>query len=115
MKSDDLVAVAATRELDGKVKRALEELLRRRQTVADKDAAQQKIKDEIQAIGADQQRIRANLVNLNRDGGLYKRYTEKLNEQETRLEKLQELAAAASQDWQAAKAALDDYVAKLDL
>jgi hypothetical protein len=115
MKSDDLVAVAATKELDGNVKRALEELLRRRQTVADKDAAQQKVKDEIQAIGNDQQRIRANLVNLNRDGGLYKRYTEKLNEQETRLEKLQELAAAAAQDLQVAKAALDDYVAKLEL
>jgi hypothetical protein len=115
MKSDDLVAVAATSELDVKVKRALEELLRRRQTLADKDAAQQQIKDEMQAIGADQQRIRANLVNLNRDGGLYKRYTEKLNEQETRLEKLQELAAAAAQDWRTAKAALDDYVAKLEL
>jgi hypothetical protein len=115
MKSDDLVAVVATSELDGKVKRALEELLRRRQTLADKDAAQQQIKDEMQAIGNDQQRIRANLVNLNRDGGLYKRYTEKLNEQETRLEKLQELAAAAAQDWRTAKAALDDYVAKLEL
>jgi hypothetical protein len=115
MKSDDLVAVAATSELDVKVKRALEELLRRRQTLADKDAAQQQIKDEMQAIGADQQRIRANLVNLNRDGGLYKRYTEKLNEQETRLEKLQELAAAAAQDWRTAKTALDDYVAKLEL
>jgi uncharacterized phage infection (PIP) family protein YhgE len=107
--------VAATSELDPKVKRALEELLRRRQTLADKDAAQHEIKDEIQSIGTDQQRIRANLVNLNRDAGLYKRYTEKLNEQETRLEKLQELAAAAAQDWRTAKAALDDYVAKLEL
>jgi hypothetical protein len=115
MKSDDLAVVAATGELDGKVKPALEELLRRRQTLADKDAAQQQLKDEIQAIGNDQQRIRANLVNLNRDGGLYKRYTEKLSEQETRLEKLQELAAAAAQDWRTAKAALDDYVAKLEL
>jgi selenocysteine-specific translation elongation factor len=115
MKSDDIVAVTSTAEIDGKAKRALEELLRRRQTLADKDAAQQQIKDESQAISNDQQRIRANLVNLNRDGGLYKRYTEKLNEQETRLEKLQELAAAAAQDWRAAKAALDDYVAKLEL
>ena len=114
-KSDDLVAVAETAEIDAKAKRALEELLRRRQVVADKDAAQQQVKGEIQAIGDDQQRIRANLVNLNRDGGLYKRYTEKLNEQETRLEKLQELAAAAAQDWRTAKAALDDYVAKLEL
>jgi hypothetical protein len=114
MKSDDIVAVTSSAEIDGKAKRALEELLKRRQTLADKDAARQQIKDESQAIGNDQQRIRANLVNLNRDGGLYKRYTEKLNEQETRLEKLQELAAAAAQDWRAAKAALDDYVAKLE-
>jgi hypothetical protein len=114
MKSDDIVAVTSSAEIDGKAKRALEELLKRRQTLADKDAARQQIKDESQAIGNDQQRIRANLVNLNRDGGLYKRYTEKLNEQETRLEKLQELAAAAAQDWRAAQAALDDYVAKLE-
>jgi hypothetical protein len=115
MKSDDIVNVTSSAEIDGKAKRALEELLKRRQTLADKDAAQQQIKDESQAIGNDQQRIRANLVNLNRDGGLYKRYTEKLNEQETRLEKLQELGAAAAQDWRAAKAALDDYAAKLEL
>jgi uncharacterized phage infection (PIP) family protein YhgE len=107
--------MATTSELGEKVKRALEELLRRRQTLADKDAAQQEIKNEMQAIGSDQQRIRANLVNLNRDGGLYKRYTEKLNEQETRLERLQELATAAAQDWRTAKAALDAYVATLEL
>ena len=114
MKSDDIVAVTSSAGIDGKATRALEELLKRRQTLADKDAARRQIKDESQAIGNDQQRIRANLVNLNRDGGLYKRCTEKLSEQET-LEKLQELAAAAAKDWRAATAALDDYVAKLKL
>lgn len=115
MSSDDIVALASSTELDAATRHALDELVHRRQALADAEAAQHALAGEVQAIGSDQQRIRANLQGLGRDSGLYKRYVDKLAEQETRLEKLQTQIAAAAAQGRAAKTALDQYIDGLRL
>jgi hypothetical protein len=113
--TNSIVDMLTTGTLDASVKQALQQLVRLRQGVADAEAQQQRLKAQIQSIGEDQGRVRENLRVLNRDNELSKRYIAKLDEQETTLEKLRGQLAGADDAQRAAKAALDDYAAKLEL
>ncbi|HUH84561.1 MAG TPA: DUF4139 domain-containing protein [Stellaceae bacterium] len=113
--ANSIVDLLSTGTLDPSVKRALEQLVRLRQGVADAEAEQQQLKAQIQSIGDDQGRLRENLRVLNRDNELLKRYIAKLDEEETVLEKLHGQLASADGAQRTAKAALDDFIASLEL
>jgi len=113
--ADALAAMTAEGELDGKAKRALQQLARLRQGVADADGEQQRLKAQMQSINEDQGRIRENLRVLTHDSELAKRYIGKLDEQETTLETLRGQSATAADAQRSAKAALDDFIATLEL
>jgi hypothetical protein len=59
--------------------------------------------------------IRDNLERVDRDSGLYKRYVEKLNEQETQFETLQAGAGKAAEASRAASTAVDTFIASLTI
>lgn len=66
-------------------------------------------------LTAEQERIRANLQTLQRGTPLHDRLISKLNEQETELEALQKEIATARTRLEAARAALDSYLANLSV
>jgi len=113
--ADALADMAADGEIDGKAKRALQQLMRLRQNVADAEAELQRLQERKTAINDDQSRIRGNLQVLSRDNALAKRYVAKLDEQETALEKLQAQSGNADAGLRTAKAALGEFIAKLEL
>jgi hypothetical protein len=108
-----IAAIAATREIDASVSKALAELARLRRTAADKSAAERGIKSEQEALTADQARIRENLARIDPNSALKKRYMEKLTAQEERFETLQASATTAADATRAAQAAIDAFIAQL--
>jgi hypothetical protein len=110
-----LAQVTATREIEPAVRNALVELARLRRVVAETQAAETQIKNEIASLTEDQTRIRANLNSVDRDSALHKRYIEKLSQEETRLEALQADRTKAAEATRAARAAVDAYIAKLSI
>lgn len=80
--------------------------------------AQQRIADlEAQraAIDTDQNRLRQNMNSIDRTSELYKRYLNKLTEQETKVEQLAVDADKAREALRAAEEALNNYVANLNV
>jgi hypothetical protein len=70
---------------------------------------------EKQSIDQDQARIRQNMGSVSRDTELYKRYMTKLNEQETRLEKIREDREMEVGTLNRQQAELQGYVAGLNV
>ncbi|HEV2550144.1 MAG TPA: DUF4139 domain-containing protein [Stellaceae bacterium] len=110
-----IAEVAASREIGDGVKNALAELVRLRRVLAEKQVAEQQVKNGINELTADQSRIRENIAKIDKESALYKRYIEKLSQQETEFEGLQAAAAKAAGETQAARAAIDAYIAKLNI
>ncbi len=70
---------------------------------------------ERQGIGNDQDRLRQNMASIDRASPLYAKYMTKLTEQETRIDAMGEEQQQAEKDLVAARAALDQYLANLDV
>ena len=108
-----ILAYARDGKASQKVVDAVREAARLQAAHADAQQAVARLDQERQAIDQDQARIRQNMQSIARDTELYKRYTTKLNEQESRLEQLVGERAKAQAAVDAAKAAFDDYVRNL--
>ena len=72
------------------------------------------LKDEVKAIGEEQARIRQNLEKLPQTSDVYKRFLEKIDKQETLLEKAGERQAAAAAREKEQKKEYEAFVAALD-
>ena len=110
-----LDAIYSSTAIDPAIRSAFWELGHLRRTVADKQAAEERIKTEIAAISEDQARIRANLEHVDKDSALHKRYLEKLAAEETRIETLQAQSAKAAEETRAAQAAVEAFIEKLSV
>jgi len=110
-----LLGFASNKNIDPKVKAALEEVVNRRRAIAQLDAKVQDLQRQINEVSNEQARIRANMGQLDRTSDLYRRYVKKFSEQEDTVEKLR----AQSEDLRTQRAKLqeemEDYVAGLDL
>jgi len=114
--SDAQIAeVTQSGEIDGAIKKALAELVRLRRVAAEKQVVEQQLKNRIDGLKGDQDRIRQNVATIAQDSALYKRYIEKLSAQETEFETLQAALAKAAEESGAARAAIDAYIAKLSI
>jgi hypothetical protein len=71
-----------------KIKEVLQQIRKKNQALADLDAEIRTLNEQMKPVVSDQERLRANMDRLPRDSALYKRYLDKLDEQETQLEKL---------------------------
>jgi hypothetical protein len=110
-----IAEVAASRDIGDAVKNALAELVRLRRALAEKQVAEQQVKNRIDELTADQGRIRENIAKIDKESALYKRYIEKLSQQETEFEALQAASAKAVAETQSARSAIDAYISKLSL
>ncbi|MFZ4429518.1 MAG: hypothetical protein ACOYPS_04095, partial [Phycisphaerales bacterium] len=70
---------------------------------------------ERQSITVDQDRLRSNMTSIDRASPLYAKYMAKLTEQETRLDAMADEQRQGEKDLIAAKTALDQYLANLDV
>jgi uncharacterized protein DUF4139 len=110
-----IAEVAASREIADAVKNALAELVRLRRVLAEKETAEQQVRNHLENLKDDQSRIRENIAKIDKESTLYRRYIEKLSQQETEFEGLQAASAKAVAETQAARGVLDAYIAKLNL
>ena len=74
-----------------------------------------RLEEERQSIFNDQNRIRANMNSVGRNSELWARYSKKLSEQETRLERIIEALDAAQQELMTARRTLNDYLRDLTI
>ncbi|MCA9241639.1 MAG: hypothetical protein KDA37_15620 [Planctomycetales bacterium] len=84
-------------EVPAGVKEVLKELVSRREKLAETKATIKQATDRVAEITKEQERIRKNMEGLERTSALYTRYAQKLNEQETEIEKLRETIAELSE------------------
>jgi hypothetical protein len=113
MKEHQIIELTDTQSIDPAIKRAFSELARLRRILSDKKAAEEQIRTRIENIRADQERLRANLSQVDKDSALHKRYVEKLDAQETAWDDNNRAYAKAMEETRAATAAIDEFVAKL--
>jgi biopolymer transport protein ExbB/TolQ len=113
--AQQIVAYTKTGELDAKLRRAIAKLGDLRHAV---DQHQQRLDQFNQGrtrIFEEQKRIRDNLGRIPSNSDLYRRYLKKLNQQEDALERLDRDTAAAQAEVDAARDALTDYIAGLEM
>jgi len=97
------------------VKAALQEIIKRKMALEKLVTSRQQLEQEIAAITQEQERIRQNMGQLDRNTDLYKRYVQKFGTQEDTVEKLrttiQTLTASETQQ----RRALDEYLVNLSV
>jgi hypothetical protein len=91
---DQLTIWVSRPSVSPKLKAALEKVVASRARVRDLQAQAAAKDEEIKGITADQDRVRQNMQQLDRNSDLYKRYVKQLDEQETRMQTLRTEAGA---------------------
>lgn len=110
-----LLGIASNKEIDPKVKAALEEVIQRRRAIAQLGAKQQELDQKINVVNVEQARIRANMGQLDRTSDLYRRYVKKFSEQEDTVEKLRGQIEELRGQRATMQAEMEKYVAGLEL
>ncbi len=98
-----------------RVKQALEDLLKRKQQLAQVALERKQLEQQIETIGKEQARIRENMARLDRNSELYKRYVKKFSEQEDQIESLREQIQQLIEQEKTFRDALDEFLMGLDL
>ena len=88
-----LVGLTKRKEISPKLLAALQEILTRRRHLQNLQAQAAARESDVQAIGTDQDRIRKNMMALDKDTALYKRYVSELDMQESKIAMLRQEAA----------------------
>ena len=97
------------------VKKALAEIVHRKQRIEQTVAQRQQLEQRIREIGEDQSRIRQNMAQLDHDTDVYRNYVKKLSNQESQVEQFRAEIAKLSADEASQRKSLDDYMTGLDL
>ncbi|HUG69886.1 MAG TPA: hypothetical protein VMM76_19195 [Pirellulaceae bacterium] len=101
-----LTVFLSGKSVSDEVKAAISLFMQQRQEWRKLVAARKAIETELSTINQEQQRIRQNMTELDREGELYKRYVGKLDAQETQIEQLRPQLAELLEDERLAEAAL---------
>ena len=97
------------------VKAALREVINRKHQIQQAMMKLQQIQQQIGAIEQDQNRIRQNMAQVQRDTDLYRKYLAKFTQQEDQIEKLRGQVQEISAELARLQKALDEYLMGLDL
>lgn len=97
------------------VREALAEALRRRQAIASTEEKIRQLRREIADITQEQERIRANMETVSEDSQYHTRLLAKLDDQETRIEQLQEEARTHEERLNKQRQELASYLNDLDI
>lgn len=115
----DFVATALrARKINAEVERELYKVFQQQQVVAKLESEKEALETERQAIFDDQQRLRENMKSLKgsaEEKALVQRYTQQLDQQESRLEQIQKLEKAVEEKINKEQEALSAVVESLNL
>ncbi len=98
-----------------KVKDALKEIVKRKADLGQLTAKKQQLEQRIRDIGEDQNRIRQNMAQLDRNSDVYKNYVKKFSDQESEIENLRAQIAKLVDEETGMRKSLDEYMTGLDL
>ncbi len=112
---NDIHFYLRTRVISPALKRALEEVVSRRQAIDEVVRQRTQVEQQIAAIEQDQNRIRENLKALPGGSDVARRYLAKLDAQETELERLRAQAADLRRQEDAKRTDLERYLLSLDV
>jgi len=102
--------------IDKTIEKALRGILAQKGAVSELDSKKEAAEDEMKQIYDDQQRLRENIKSLkgsSEEKLLIQRYTQQLNEQETRLEQLRKEVERLKAKQDTAQSALDRMIQEL--
>lgn len=94
---------------------ALREVVTRKQELDKLVVAQNQHRQEIATITQEQERIRQNMAQIDRNSQIYQRYLKKFSEQEDRIEVLREQIEALEQEITQKRQALNEYLSNLEI
>ncbi len=97
------------------LRRALQEIINRRNQIAQLNAERAREQNRIQGITQDQERIRQNMAQLDRASDLYKQYVQKLTQQEREIEEARARIERLQVQIDEAQQALIQYILSLTL
>ena len=97
------------------VKAALAEVVKRKQALQKVSQDRQQLEQQIAAITTEQDRIRQNMGQLDRNTDLYKRYVQKFGTQEDSVEKMREQIRKLVTEENQQRQSLDDFLVNLDV
>jgi len=97
------------------VRKALGEVIKRKQAIAAVVAKRQEIERQIGVIDLEQKRIRDNMAQLPKDADLFRRYVTKFTQQEDQVEALRGQVTGAIEEEQKLRKSLDEYLIGLEL
>jgi hypothetical protein len=101
--------------ISDKVKDALKEVVKRKLAIEEVVKKKQQVEAQLAAIDQEQNRIRQNMQQLDRNGELYKRYVKKFSDQEDQVEKMRgQVSELQGQETQQRKN-LDEFLGKLEI
>jgi hypothetical protein len=115
IEDDELGALAASTELDGKLRQALTDLASRRRAVARQRAELDRLKEQREQLVSDETRLRDDLTALGREQALRKRLLDKFTETVTAIDAAAAAIAKTENTLAAAQNELASYVAGLML
>lgn len=98
-----------------KVKQALAEVIRRKGQISELNSQKQELERQIAAIEQEQNRIRQNMPQLDRNSELYRRYVKKFGDQEDQVEKLRDQIQSKAAELTKRQSELDTFLSDLNL
>ena len=103
------------KEVSPEIKKALAEVIKRKQAIQEVTAKLGQIEQQIRMIGYEQNRIRDNMGRLDHGTNLYKRYVKKFSDQEDEIERLHGQTKGLTAQETQLRRALDDYLVGLEM
>jgi hypothetical protein len=103
------------REVSPAVKAALQEVVKRKIALNQVTQERDRLVQQISAISEEQNRIRQNMGQLDRNTDLYKRYVQKFGAQEDQVEKMRDQIQKLTTDEARLRKALDDFLVNLEV
>jgi hypothetical protein len=97
------------------VKKALQDVIKRKTQINQTVQNRTNLEQQIQVVEAEQNRIRQNMAQLDRNSDLYNRYVKKFGEQEDQVEKLRGQIAELKGTEQQQRQELDRYLLALEI
>ncbi|MCS7306077.1 MAG: hypothetical protein NZ602_13355 [Thermoguttaceae bacterium] len=110
-----LAMIMDSKHISDKIKQVLREVGAMKNQMSRLELDRLDLEHQIEEIHRDQARIRKNLPQLDKTSDLYQRYVQKLSQQEDQIDHLQAQIAALTEQIQAAKKNLEEYIGTLEI
>ena len=115
LNSDAILLYVRSDVVSEAVKKALREVITRKDAMAASAARRQELERKIAVIDQEQKRIRENMAQLPKDSDLFRRYITKFTQQEDEIDSLRTAVTAAVEEEKKLRQSLDQFLIGLDL